>query len=136
MAVQFVVVMTMVLPPVAECFSARELAVYFNRAGQLPPRLWLAEQRVGSLVFYLDPRLRAGLKPGQVRPLLAGRPARLEAGDVVAVPKPDRYHVVPRLELGDTPYQRVGRYRLYKIQVPWFPPAWEPAVVAGVTIGA
>jgi len=122
MAVQFVVAMTMVLPPVAECFSARQLAVHFNRIGQLPPRLWLAEQRVGSLVFYLDPRLRAGLKPGQVRALVAGRPARLEAGDVIAVPKPDRYHVVPQLDFGDAPCQPVGRYRLYTLKVPLVTP--------------
>ncbi len=118
MAVQFVVVMTLVLPPVAECFSARDLAAYFNRAGQLPPRLWLAEQRVGSLVFYLDPQLRAGLTPGQVQPLVAGQPARLEAGNVVAVPKADRYHVVPRLDFGSAPCQHVGRYRLYTIRTP------------------
>ena len=68
----------------------------------------------------------AGLKPGQVQPLVAGRPARLEAGDMVAVPRPDRYHVVPRLYFGSAPYQAVGRYRLYTIRTPLLLPArWK-----------
>ena len=65
-AAQFVVAITTVLPPAAEIYSARRLAKHFNRLGQLPARLYLAEERIGSLVFYLDPRLRAGLKRDQV----------------------------------------------------------------------
>ena len=63
---QFVVAMTTVLPPAAEIYSARALAEHFNHLGRLPARLYMAEERIGSLVFYLDPRLRAGLKRDQV----------------------------------------------------------------------
>ncbi|MEN6451177.1 MAG: glycosyltransferase family 39 protein [Thermoguttaceae bacterium] len=118
MAVQFVVVMTLVVPPVTECFSARELAEHFNRDGQLPPRLWLVEQRLGSLIFYLDSPLRTQPLRDRIMTLSSARAAHLAAGDVVAVPETDRYHVPPQIDLGNSPYQRVGRYKLYTLKSP------------------
>ena len=58
-ALQFAVALTLILPIVAENFTARHLAEYFNRSGRIPIRLLVAEERLGSLVFYLDPALRA-----------------------------------------------------------------------------
>ena len=57
-AVQFVAALTLIVPIVAENFTARGLAEYFNHAGRIPVRLLVAEERLGSLVFYLDPALR------------------------------------------------------------------------------
>ena len=111
---QFVVAMTLVLPPAAEIYSARVLAEHFNRLGQLPARLYLAEERVGSLVFYLDPRLRAGLKPDQIEQLRAEHsPPR--PGDLVAVPDQQRHRTAGWLDLEGNPCETVGRYRLYRI---------------------
>ena len=115
LAVQFVAVMTTVLPPAAEIYSARVLAEHFNRVGQVPPRLYVAEERIGSLVFYLDPRLRAGLKPDQVEWLSAKEPPPLRPGDVVALPDQKRYRTAGWLDLEGNPCETVGRYRLYHI---------------------
>ena len=115
MAAQFVVVMTMVFPPIAETFSARDLAEHFNRLGQVPPRLFVAEERIGSFVFYLEPRIRARLKKGQLRQLTARQSQMLLAGDVIALPKNKMSRVAEYLDLDGASYDPVGRYRLYRI---------------------
>ena len=82
-AVHFVFIMTLVMPRLADEVSARDLADYFNRRGRLPPRLLVAEERIGSLVFYLDepasrrPARRAVAERGPGRDLrsAAGRSA-------------------------------------------------------------
>jgi 4-amino-4-deoxy-L-arabinose transferase len=112
-AAQFLVAMTMVLPPVAETFSARDLAEHFNHIGKLPPRLLVAEQRIGSLVFYLSPQLRAGLRPDQLQHFCVDEPPRLRPGDVVAVPERWLSRSLESLDLAGRPYQSVGHYRLY-----------------------
>jgi hypothetical protein len=37
-----------------------------NAAGTLPPRLWIVDERIGSLIVYLDPPLRAQAIPDRV----------------------------------------------------------------------
>jgi hypothetical protein len=69
-------------------------------------------------VFYLDPRLRAGLNENQVQYLPAEPPTQLRPGDVVAVPKRKLSKAAEWLDLGDRPYESVGRYRLYRIAKP------------------
>jgi hypothetical protein len=125
LAAQFVAVMAMVLPPVAETFSARDLAQHFNRLGQLPARLLIVEGRVGSLVFYLTPQLRRGLTAERLQQWPAKELPSLRPGDVIAVPE----RKVPSLRTyhlfeGD-PYQTVGHYRLYQIAKP------QPGVTPG-----
>jgi 4-amino-4-deoxy-L-arabinose transferase-like glycosyltransferase len=115
LAVQFTVVMTFVLPPTAELFTARDLAEHFNRAGQIPPRLLVAEERIGSFVFYLDPILRAELKPGQLDLWCSDNPPKLRSGDVVALPERRLSQASEYVDLGDTPFETVGRYRVYTI---------------------
>jgi hypothetical protein len=118
MAAHFLFIMTIVLPHLAEGLSARELAVYFNRQGRLPPRLLLAEQRIGSLVFYLDPPLRAGLQAGQLRPIAL--PEMFDPGlsgpRVVIAVEDQQVAAAPAesARLDGIPYDRVGRWRLYR----------------------
>ena len=118
LAAQFTVVMTLVLPLAAEEVSARDLAERFNRAGKLPPRLFVVEERIGSVVFYLDPTLRAGLTTDKLSRLSLDRPPQLEPGDAVAVPRRKLEKSVEVLDLGDSPYESAGRYRLYRITKP------------------
>ena len=118
LAAQFVVVMTLILPRLAEMYSARDLAEHFNRVGRVPARLLLAEERIGSLVFYLDPRLRAGLTEDQVQYLLADPPTPLRPGDVVAVKERNLRRPPSGSISGDNRYEPVGRYRLYRIAKP------------------
>jgi hypothetical protein len=116
LAAQYVAIMAVVLPPVASNTSARDLAGYFNRLGRVPPRVVVVEERIGSLVFYLEPGLRAGLQPGQ----LLGVPLRecgllgqLPSGGVVALAERYASSAAGPLELDGAPYARAGRYRVY-----------------------
>ena len=56
---QMAAVMVFVFPQVAATLSAPELAKHINRLPELPARLLVAQERVGSVIFYLDPKLRA-----------------------------------------------------------------------------
>ena len=46
-------------PRMAAWMTAKDLAAALNAAGTLPPRVSVLDERIGSLVFYLDPALRA-----------------------------------------------------------------------------
>ncbi|MGD0896699.1 MAG: glycosyltransferase family 39 protein [Thermoguttaceae bacterium] len=114
MTTQFAAVVTVILPAVAEGQSARELARHFDR---LPGRLFVVEERIGSLVFYLPQDLRAGLREGQIvrLPLEAGAPLPVFApDDLLAVPDRALAEALPRLGLSATPYERAGHYRIYR----------------------
>jgi hypothetical protein len=118
LAIQFVAVMTMVLPPVAETFSARDLAQHFNRLGHLPSRLLVVEGRIGSLLFYLSPQLRGGLTAERLQQWAAKDRPSFQPGDVVAVPerKVTRLHAYHLFD-GDSD-ETIGHYRLYHIVKP------------------
>src|SRR5262245_33443806 len=51
--------MMTVVPRVADWMTSRDFAAVLNRDGVLPPRVSVLDERIGSLVFYLDPPLRA-----------------------------------------------------------------------------
>jgi hypothetical protein len=114
-AAQFTVVMIFVVPTVAENYTARSLAAYYNQQGHLPRRLLVAEERIGSLVFYLAPSLRAGLTEDRIDAFSADYPPKLQVGDVIALPKQRIKQVGEYLDLSGVPCQSVGRYRLYPI---------------------
>ena len=114
MAVQFLAVMAVVLPPVAATLSTRDLADHFNRLGRLPPRLLVAEERIGSFVFYLDPKLRAGLNEGQLRRVTPDEPLDLRPGDVIALPERKLSEAIGYLDLNGVPYETIGHHRLYR----------------------
>jgi len=48
-----------VSPRAAEWMTSRDLAAVLNRGGVLPSHVSVLDERIGSLVFYLDPPLRA-----------------------------------------------------------------------------
>jgi hypothetical protein len=118
LAVQFVAVITMMLPPLAETFSACPVAQHFNRQASLPPRLLIVEGRIGSLVFYLSPQLRAGLTPENLQQLPANDLPPLCPGDVIAVPERKIVNLQRYLRLGAMSYEVVGCYRLYLVPKP------------------
>ena len=61
-----VVGMMIVAPRAAAWMTSRDLAASFNSTGTLPPRVSVVDERVGSLIFYLDPPLRADATPDRV----------------------------------------------------------------------
>lgn len=113
LAAQFAVIMMVVMPPVAENSSARELAGHFNRLGRLPPRLLIADERIGSLVFYLSPQLRASLREGQLQQVKLGDLPRTQPGAVIAVSRRRVRRASRHFDLDGLGYRAAGRYRLY-----------------------
>lgn len=112
-ALQFVVVMACVLPPVAESCSGHALARHFNEQGQLPSRLLVVEGRIGSLVFYLDPQLRKGVKGDRIFQTTAKELPPLRSGDMIAVPEWRIAKLRGHFDIRQRPYESFGVYRLY-----------------------
>jgi 4-amino-4-deoxy-L-arabinose transferase-like glycosyltransferase len=115
-AATFVLLMTTVLPPVAERLSARALAQHLN-AEPLFGRLWVVNERIGSVVFYLDPAIRAGLTPDRLESVDAAA-----LGERLRDPAPDVLLAVTASELArfdrhgwfsDVPFQQAGAFRVY-----------------------
>jgi hypothetical protein len=120
-ALQFVAAIAFVLPPIAGQLTAKQLAAYFNARGAMPERLVVAGERVGSLVFYLDPQLRRRLRIGQIEQVDLKKAEEetasqfpLVATDVVAVPRRRAKEAEKYLDLRGWTSQTVGRYRLYQ----------------------
>jgi 4-amino-4-deoxy-L-arabinose transferase-like glycosyltransferase len=51
--------MMMVMPRAADWMTSRDLAAALNARESLPPRVSIIDERIGSLIFYLSPALRA-----------------------------------------------------------------------------
>jgi hypothetical protein len=58
--------MMVVAPRAAAWMTARGLADAFNRRGAVPSRVLVVDERIGSVVFYLSPALRAQLRSDQI----------------------------------------------------------------------
>jgi len=119
MAVVFVTVMAAVYPGVARSLSARDLARFFNTRGHLPARVWVIDERIGSVVFYLDPSLRRGLTPDRVLNVGAGfvlsRVATAQDDVEVVLGEGDVARLERSLPLDGVPFDRAGRHRVYTI---------------------
>ena len=78
----------------------------------------MAEQRIGSLIFYLDPPLCAGLRSEQLRSIVLPEMfAPGVAGPQVVIAVEDQQVAAAPAEsarLAGIPYDRVGRWRLYR----------------------
>jgi 4-amino-4-deoxy-L-arabinose transferase-like glycosyltransferase len=59
MTVYTIVAMMIVAPRAAAWMTGRDLAAALNAAGSLPSHVSVVDERIGSLIFYLDPSLRA-----------------------------------------------------------------------------
>jgi hypothetical protein len=54
------------VPRAAAWMTSKEVAVKLNGTGALPPHVLVVEERIGSLIFYLDPALRAEATPARI----------------------------------------------------------------------
>jgi 4-amino-4-deoxy-L-arabinose transferase-like glycosyltransferase len=66
MTLYTIVAMMIVAPRAAVWMTGRDLAATFNTASTLPPHISLVDERIGSLIFYLDPGLRVEATPDRV----------------------------------------------------------------------
>ena len=107
--------LAILVPPVANVTTARDLAQAINRSAQFPPELWMVHQRPGSLVFYLDPALRRGLTADRVVPLSRQQVPEREPvpGTLVAVTVGDSARLDRYVPLEGQPFELAGHYRIY-----------------------
>ena len=114
-AATLAVSLAILVPPVANVTTARDLAEAINRSAQFPPELWMVEQRQGSLVFYLDPALRRGLTADRVLHLSSPQVPEHEPvpGTLVAVTVGDSPRLARYVPLEGQPFELAGHYRIY-----------------------
>jgi hypothetical protein len=113
---QLASVMIFVFPQVAATLSAPDLAWHINQTHSLPARLLIAQERVGSLIFYLDPDLRADLHNTQQidsididDPL----PKPVQGNDLIVLPERHLHTALSHYQLHGAPYEQAGRFRIY-----------------------
>ena len=115
LAGHFAVVTLALLPAIAEENSARLLAELMNR-GELPARAWFLEERIGSVVFYLRPELRANLRADEFQRVNVQEFQRCVAqypGLLIVLPEREVEDVARTVALDGHAYRQVGRYRIY-----------------------
>jgi 4-amino-4-deoxy-L-arabinose transferase-like glycosyltransferase len=66
MTLYTLVAMMIVAPRAAVWMTGRDLAATLNTDGTLPPHVSLVDERIGSLIFYLDPGLRREATPDRI----------------------------------------------------------------------
>jgi 4-amino-4-deoxy-L-arabinose transferase-like glycosyltransferase len=101
-----------VRPFVADRFTARNLAAQFNRAGTLPSKVWVIDEGIGSLVFYLRPELRRALRVRQIEHVSRfSLLDRRSPSDAVMAVASDRVPGVSRvIDLQGAPQPAEGRF--------------------------
>jgi 4-amino-4-deoxy-L-arabinose transferase-like glycosyltransferase len=138
----FLAILCLIVPPVAEQHSEKQLAEYFNsrwtgfhfvekshpvarqfgnlsyESGGLPMRLIFVEERIGSFVFYLDPALRASITEDRLHEIRRPKnppPQKMifQPGDVVVVPEKGLRRAEEYVDLKNRNSCQVGRYRLF-----------------------
>jgi len=119
MGVMFVTVIGGLFPPIARALSARDLALYLNAQETLPPAVWVVDERVGSVVFYLEPSRRRELTPGRIENvgygLVLGRLASAPADVVVAAGEQEARRLDRSAGEASVPHDRAGRFRVYRV---------------------
>jgi 4-amino-4-deoxy-L-arabinose transferase len=118
LVVTVMAVLALVMPTVAETLSERDIARHFNHIGRMPARLWLVDDRVGSLMFYLDPTVRADLTSARVRSVgmnvVRTRIDEAPPDTIVAVRERRVDRFISVMALRPVAYDRAGQFRLYK----------------------
>jgi len=108
-------VLTILLPAAATSFTARDLALALNSHPILPARLLVVRERIGSLVFYLDPRLRRGLTPDRFQTVQAReiRERVVPRDTLVAVRARDIPRLANFIDMSGIRFAQAGPYRVY-----------------------
>ncbi|MEI8371347.1 MAG: glycosyltransferase family 39 protein [Planctomycetota bacterium] len=129
---QLVVLLLFAFPQVAAGLSGHDLAVYFNGTRELPSRMLMAQERVGSFIFYLDHDLRSQLQLSQIvnQDITAPLPTpALGTNEWLVIPERHLLVVLNNYDLSSLPYQQAGRFRLYRRS------DIEPRALIGQTAG-
>jgi 4-amino-4-deoxy-L-arabinose transferase-like glycosyltransferase len=107
-----------VLPRAAAWMTARDLAAVLNAAGTLPSHISVVDERIGSLVFYLAPPLRAELtadRLGEVSLAEAIGQARVQRDDAVIAVRDDQLDRFRRLFPSPPPFVHAGTFSVFRV---------------------
>jgi 4-amino-4-deoxy-L-arabinose transferase-like glycosyltransferase len=111
------VLLIAIVPRAAEWMTARDLAGALNESPTLPPRVLVLDERIGSVIFYLSPALRAQAAPDRFADVsLAQLIARLriDPPDTIVAVRDTRDRL-GRLFAGRVPSGRTaGTFTLYR----------------------
>ena len=117
-AIASLVGMMLVMRPAASWMTARDLAAALNAGGRLPPRVSVVDERIGSLVFYLAPALRADASPQRLVETSFSEALtriRIDADDTIIAVRVGQIDRFRRLFQGlPEPDQRAGNFALYR----------------------
>jgi len=116
LGVQFFVVITYVLPSIAQDHSARRIAAWLNERETLPRQVLFLEERVGSVLFYLRPDFREQLQAERLKRVnLWEFTTEVDAAaDVlVIIPEREREKLSASIDLSIPPQATVDRFRIY-----------------------
>ncbi|MCL4812709.1 MAG: glycosyltransferase family 39 protein [Vicinamibacteraceae bacterium] len=108
--------LAVIAPAFAPFYSARDAARYLNAREALPAEVWVFNERVGSLVFYLSPALRQDVTRARVRPVTPALvfSMRQAPDDTLVLVPVERLPAMRRLaEVDAVPYDEAGTYRAY-----------------------
>jgi len=108
-----------VAPLAARWMSARDLAAALNGGGTLPPHVSVLDERIGSLVFYLAPPLRAAASPDRIDQATIAEAVsriRVEPADAVLAVRDDQIARFNRLFAAPpTPAARSGTFHVFQV---------------------
>jgi 4-amino-4-deoxy-L-arabinose transferase len=117
MAATTAVLIVAVAPAFAPYYSARDAARYLNARASLPAETWVFNERVGSLLFYLSPALRAEATRERVKPTSAAVvfSMRQAPADTLVLVPVERLPAMRRLgAVDEVPFDAAGTYRIYE----------------------
>jgi 4-amino-4-deoxy-L-arabinose transferase-like glycosyltransferase len=107
-----------VLPRAASWMTAKDLADALNAGGALPPHVSVLDERVGSLIFYFSPPLRAAVTPDRIDEASASEVvSRIRTGpeDAVIAVRDDRVARFNRLFTSPpSPATHKGTFAVYR----------------------
>jgi hypothetical protein len=116
--VSVVAVLSAPLPRAATYLTSRDLASALNSAPHLPSRVAVLDERIGSIIFYLSPALRAEVTPERIQTTSlssAIERAWVEEPDaVLAVRDGELRRFVRAFPQPPLPFARAGTFSLYR----------------------
>lgn len=109
-----------VTPRAAAWMTARDLAAALNAGGSLPSHVSVLDERVGSLIFYLSPALRAAATPERIdeatMPEAITR-ARVQPADAVIAVRDDQLpHFARMFTTPPLPDAHAGTFTIFRAE--------------------
>lgn len=118
-AMAVIALVGLVGPRAAVWMTGRDLAQYLNRSDTLPPHIDVLDERVGSLIFYLTPALRAEAAPDRFADVSladAFAAIRRDSPDAIIAVRDDQLQRFTRLFASPPPvHARAGTFTVYRV---------------------